>query len=77
MEQMDYCLWSSGEWVLRVFLVAGVARSLSHTSPLCLPSTLAFVQLYFAWCCFVYRDVSHSLNLFTYKAVWDFFFHNV
>ena len=42
-------LLSAGSWGVGAesFLVHGVARSLSHTSPLCLSSTMAFVTLYF------------------------------
>lgn len=52
------------------FLVPGVARSLSHTSPLCLSSTLAFVTLYFVWWSVVSPVVSHFVNLFSYKTVF-------
>ena len=47
LEQMDYCLLSPGEWVLRVFLVPRVAHSLSHTSPLCLLLSLGLCYTLF------------------------------
>lgn len=40
LQQMDHCVASRGEWVLRVLLVPAVACSLFHTSPLCLRSAL-------------------------------------
>lgn len=57
---MDYCLSSPGEWVLRVFLVFRVAHSLSHTSPLCLSSPLAF---FYALFCLVLFCVSRCISL--------------
>lgn len=74
---MDHCLSSPGEWVLRVFLVPGVAYSLSHTSPHCLSSPLAFVMPYFVWCCFVFHDVSpfsHKKKFLFLKRHGSFFF---
>lgn len=47
LEQMDYCLLSPGEWVLRIFLVPRVAHSLSHTSPLCLLLSLGLCYTLF------------------------------
>lgn len=44
LQQMDYCVASRGEWVLRVFLVPAVACSLSHTSPLCLRSAFSLLR---------------------------------
>lgn len=71
---MDYCLLSSGEWVLRVFLVPRVAHSLSHTSPLCLPLSL---RLCYSLFCLLLFCVSLCISLlltFSHTKQRDFFF---
>lgn len=72
LEQMDYCLWSPGEWVLRASLCPGwpVLSLTLHLSvspqPWLLWRSILFAVV------FVSRVVSHFVNLFSYKTVFFF-----
>lgn len=70
LQQMDYCLLSPGEWVLRAPLVPRVARSLSHTSPLCPGALLHSVLFAVVLCLAMYLTF---VNLFSYKTERFFF----
>lgn len=59
LQQMDYCLLTPKEWVLRAFLVHRVAHFLYHTSPLCLPSASFFCWPRFCLLLFVALPAFH------------------